>query len=74
MTRQFPPIDPATIGRAMRDGRAYRFDGPARHVRIGPPLNPVPTRGEKITGYVATALSLFILVYFGAEMLRGWLA
>jgi hypothetical protein len=21
---QFPPIDPATIGRALRDGRAYR--------------------------------------------------
>jgi hypothetical protein len=33
---QFPPIDPATIGRALRDGRAHqRFDGPAVHYRIG---------------------------------------
>lgn len=34
--QDFPPLSPESIGKAFRDGRAYRrFDGPPRHYRIG---------------------------------------
>ena len=65
----FPPLDPATIGKAMRDGRAYR-----RTVRPAPPelhkqvadLDAWLNRGAGFDPPVRWAEWLFVCLVFGA--------
>jgi hypothetical protein len=68
---QFPPIDPATIGAAMRNARAYqaaeqicRNAGDLhkpRHYRIG----------RTTFDTVCIAIAVLAVAYFAAELLRG---
>lgn len=68
-------IDPAQIGGAFRDGRAYKRPlsdqldhGDARY------CDPfAASRWERRTGCAAMLLSAATVIYFGAQLLRAFL-
>ena len=68
----FPPISDASIGKALKDGRAYaRFDGPPRHIRIGDPVQDIRDRLNAPHPWLDIAAKSLI-VFLGVVSLALW--